>query len=42
LIVKAREQGALTFLDKPLNIPLLLSFLRRIVSGELKGKNQQH
>jgi DNA-binding NtrC family response regulator len=35
LIEKARAQGVLSFLEKPLNISLLFSFLRRIASGEL-------
>jgi DNA-binding NtrC family response regulator len=37
LIVQARDQGVMTFLEKPLNIPLLFSFLRRIASGEYKS-----
>jgi len=32
LIVRGREQGALAFLEKPLNIPLLLSILRAIAT----------
>ncbi len=30
LVHRARQQGALAFLEKPLDIPLLLSFLRAI------------
>jgi DNA-binding NtrC family response regulator len=33
LITKARDQGVLAFLEKPLNIPVLLSFLRTIAEG---------
>ncbi len=32
LIARAREQGAMAFLEKPLDIPLLLSFLRVLAS----------
>lgn len=33
LIKKGREQGALAFLDKPLEIPLLLAILKAVESG---------
>ncbi len=36
LIVRGRLQGALAFLDKPLNIPLLLSILRAVKGGAFR------
>jgi DNA-binding NtrC family response regulator len=33
MISQAQAQGALAFLEKPLNIPLLMSFLHVIASG---------
>lgn len=36
LIERGRKQGALAFLDKPLNIPLLLSLLRAVAEEKAK------
>jgi DNA-binding NtrC family response regulator len=35
-IARAREQGALAFMEKPLDIPLLLSFLKVIAQEDFK------
>lgn len=36
LVMRGRMQGALAFLDKPLNIPLLLSILRAVKDGAFR------
>jgi DNA-binding NtrC family response regulator len=36
LIARGRAQGALAFMDKPLNIPLLLSILRVVVEDNFR------
>lgn len=42
LILRGRMQGALAFLDKPLNIPLLLSILRAVKEGAYRMAELPH